>query len=154
MSCPKGMTLSSRKVMLNSRKVTSRLQGGTLGLPMPYIKSSSAKVQCQVSSIQPSLEPSPSSPIPPRVTSWARQVTTRPLKANVQMANGGSSSSSHAKLPLKATPCILKVQRPSCHVPQTWGLTSIIGLQSPHGDPNEVISPRIHIHRARSYKDK
>jgi hypothetical protein len=103
---------------------------------------------------QPSLEPSPSSPSPPRVTSWARQVTSRPPKANVQVENGGSSSSSHAKVPPKATPSILKVQRPSSHVPQTWGLASIIGLQSPHGGPNKVISPRIPVHRARSCKDK
>jgi hypothetical protein len=92
------------------------------------------QMPCQVSSsTKPSLEPSPSSPSPPRVMSWARQVTSRPPKANVQVENGGSSSSSHAKVPPKATPSILKVQCPSSHVPQTWGLASIIGLQSPHG---------------------
>jgi hypothetical protein len=147
MSFPKGVTLSSRKVTL-------RLQGGRLGLPRPYIKPSSAKVPCQVSSIKPSLEQSPSSPNRPRVTSRARQVTSRPPKANVRVANGGSSSSSHAKVPPKATLSILKVQHPSSHMPQMWGLTSINGIQSPHGGPNEVISLRIPVHWARSCEHK
>jgi hypothetical protein len=133
MSCAKGVTLSSRKVTL-------RLQGGTLGLPRPYIKPSSGKVPFQVSSsTKPSLGSSPSSPSPPRVMSWARQVTSSPPKAKVE--NDGSSSSSHAKVPPKAYPSIVKVQCPSSHVPQTWGLACIIGLQRPRGGPNEVIPP-------------
>jgi hypothetical protein len=108
--------------------VMLRLQGGTLGLPRPYVKPYSAKVPCQVSSsIKTSLEPSPSRPIPPRVTSWVRQVTYRPPKANAQVEDGGSSLSIHAKVPPKATTSIIKVQCPSSHVHQMWGLASIYG---------------------------
>jgi hypothetical protein len=114
-----------------------------------------AKMPCHVSSsIKPPQKPSPSIPILPMVMSRARQVTYGPPKYNVQVENGGSSSFSHAKVPPKTIPSILKVQRPSSHIPHTWGLPSIIGLQNPHGGLNEVISPQIHVHRARSYKDK
>jgi hypothetical protein len=57
-------------------------------------------------------------------------------------------------VPLNETPSILKVQFPSSHVPQTWGLASIIGIQSPHGGLSKVIFPSTNVHRARSYKDK
>jgi hypothetical protein len=86
--------------------------------------------------------------------SWVRKVTYRTPKDNVQVENNGSSSSGHAKAPPKATPSIPKVQLPSSHVPQTWGIISIIGIKIPHGGLNKVISTQILVHWERCHKYK
>jgi hypothetical protein len=80
------------------------------------------------------------------MTSWASRMMCRLPKAIVQVERGGISTSSHAKVPPKATTFFFQVQTLITKFPQTWGLSSILGLQIPHEGSNEVISSQIHIH--------
>jgi hypothetical protein len=64
----------------------------------------------------------------PYMTSWDKWVTSRPPRANVQVEDGGGSSSTHAKVPPKEMSSTLILQHPSSNVPHMWGIASIYGF--------------------------